>query len=59
MKEDNISPVESTPVDRSADELHLATIGGILINELFRSRELRKKIRGTNLEKLLKSILKS
>lgn len=59
MKQDNTSPIESTPVDRSADELHLATIGAMLINELFKSRELRKKIRGTNLERLLKQILKS
>jgi hypothetical protein len=48
----------STPVDRSADELHLATIGAILINELYKSRELRKKIRGTNLETQIKKILK-
>lgn len=46
------------PIDRSADELHLATIGAILINELYKSRELRKKIRGTNLEKQIKQILK-
>lgn len=58
MKQDNTSPVEGSTVDKSADELHLATIGAILINELFRSRELRKKIRGTNLEKLLKQIIK-
>lgn len=46
------------PVDRSADELHLVTIGALLINELYKSRELRKKIRGTNLEKQLKQLLK-
>ena len=45
-------------VDRTADELHLATIGAILINELYKSRELRKKIRGTNLEKQIKQIIK-
>jgi hypothetical protein len=49
----------SAPVDASADELHLATIGAILINELYKSRALRKKIRGTNLETQLKKILKS
>lgn len=43
--------------DQSANELHLATIGAILIAELFKSRLLRKKIRGTNLEKQLKQIL--
>jgi len=46
------------PVDHTADELHLATIGAILINELYKSRELRKKIRGTNLEKQIKQIIK-
>jgi hypothetical protein len=46
------------PVDRTADELHLVTIGALLINELYKSRELRKKIRGTNLEKQLKQLLK-
>ena len=46
------------PVDRTADELHLVTIGALLINELYKSRELRKKIRGTNLEKQIKQILK-
>ena len=46
------------PIDRSADELHLVTIGALLINELYKSRELRKKIRGTNLEKQIKQILK-
>ena len=46
------------PIDRTADELHLATIGALLINELYKSRELRKKIRGTNLEKQIKQILK-
>jgi hypothetical protein len=46
------------PVDRSADELHLVTIGALLISELYKSRELRKKIRGTNLEKQLKQLLK-
>jgi hypothetical protein len=48
----------SQPVDRSADELHLVTIGALLISELYKSRELRKKIRGTNLEKQLKQLLK-
>lgn len=47
------------PIDRSADELHLFTIGALLINELYKSRELRKKIRGTNLEIQLKKLLKS
>lgn len=52
-------PVTSSqPVDRSADELHLVTIGALLINELYKSRELRKKIRGTNLETQLKKLLK-
>ena len=48
---------DDTNVDKSANELHLATIGAILIAELFKSRLLRKKIRGTNLEKQLKQIL--
>jgi hypothetical protein len=48
---------DDTNVDKSANELHLATIGAILISELFKSRLLRKKIRGTNLEKQLKQIL--
>ena len=47
----------NTNNDRTADELHLATIGGLLISELFKSRLLRKKIRGTNLETQLKKIL--
>jgi hypothetical protein len=47
----------NTNRDTSADELHLATIGGLLISELFKSRLLRKKIRGTNLEIQLKKIL--
>jgi len=49
----------NTNRDTSADELHLATIGGLLISELFKSRLLRKKIRGTNLETQLKKILKN
>jgi hypothetical protein len=49
----------NTNRDTSADELHLATIGGLLISELFKSRLLRKKIRGTNLETQLKKLLKN
>jgi hypothetical protein len=47
----------NTNRDTSADELHLTTIGALLISELFKSRLLRKKIRGTNLETQLKKIL--
>ena len=42
----------------SDQDMYLAMIGAILIQELHGSRELRRKISGTMLEKKLKNILK-
>ena len=42
----------------SDQDMYFAMIGAVLIQELSASRELRRKISGTMLEKKLKNILK-